>query len=184
MKPNAVVLNGDIMDNATISAHHRIGYADSPTVKEELDEVQARLAEIEAVAKRIAKVRTAGVSLQEIGLIVRSEAEIERAVKAAEMASAAFQILDGRVSVGQDQLSICNMPIAKGLEFRAVVVMACDDDVIPSQERISEITDGVDLEEVYATERHLLYVAITRARDYLLVSCGGSRSEFLDDFRG
>ena len=62
--------------------------------------------------------------------------------------------------------------------------MACDDDVIPSQERISEITDGVDLEEVYATERHLLYVAITRARDYLLVSCGGSRSEFLDDFRG
>ena len=142
------------------------------------------VAEIEAVAKWIAKVRTAGVSLQEIGLIVRSEAEIERAVKAAEMASAAFQILDGRVSVGQDQLSICNMPIAKGLEFRAVVVMACDDDVIPSQERISEITDGVDLEEVYATERHLLYVAITRARDYLLVSCGGSRSEFLDDFRG
>jgi len=141
-------------------------------------------AEIEAVAKWIAKVRSAGVSLQEIGLIVRSEAEIERAVKAAEMASAAFQILDGRVSAGQNQLSICTMPIAKGLEFRAVVVMACDDDVIPSQERISEITDGVDLEEVYATERHLLYVAITRARDYLLVSCGGSRSEFLDDFRG
>lgn len=141
-------------------------------------------AEIEAVAKWIAKVRMSGVSLQEIGLIVRSEAEIERAVKAAEMASTAYQILDGRISAGQDQLSISTMPIAKGLEFRAVVVMACDDDVIPSQERISEITDGVDLEEVYATERHLLYVAITRARDYLLVSCGGSRSEFLDDFRG
>jgi hypothetical protein len=49
LKPNAIVLNGDIMDNATISAHPRIGYDKTPSVKEELDEVQARLADIEAV---------------------------------------------------------------------------------------------------------------------------------------
>jgi len=60
LKPQAVVLNGDIMDNATISAHHRIGYADSPTVKEELDEVQARLAEIESVSGNAILHRTIG----------------------------------------------------------------------------------------------------------------------------
>ena len=40
-----------------------------------------------------------------------------------------------------------------------------------------------DIEEVYNTERHLLYVACTRARDRLLVSSAGAASEFLDDLR-
>ena len=39
----------------------------------------------------------------------------------------------------------------------------------------------LDLEEVYETERRLLYVACTRARDHLLVSGVNPVSEFLDD---
>jgi ATP-dependent exoDNAse (exonuclease V) beta subunit len=38
------------------------------------------------------------------------------------------------------------------------------------------------LSEVYDTERHLLYVACTRARDHLLVTGVDPVSEFLDDF--
>jgi superfamily I DNA/RNA helicase len=75
------------------------------------------------------------------------------------------------------------MQLAKGLEFRAVVVMACDDEIIPSQQRIEAVSDETDLEEVYNTERHLLYVACTRARDYLLVTSVNPASEFLDDLR-
>jgi superfamily I DNA/RNA helicase len=55
------------------------------------------------------------------------------------------------------------MHLAKGLEFRAVVVMACDEDVLPLQERIDSVSDDADLEDMYVTERHLLYVACTRA---------------------
>ena len=73
------------------------------------------------------------------------------------------------------------MPLAKGLEFRAVAVMACDDEVLPLQDRIDAIADESDLEEVYNTERHLLYVACTRARDHLMVSGVDPASEFLDD---
>jgi superfamily I DNA/RNA helicase len=36
---------------------------------------------------------------------------------------------------------------AKGLEFRGVVVMACDDEVIPQQERIESVSDESELEE-------------------------------------
>lgn len=79
------------------------------------------------------------------------------------------------------QVSIGTMHLAKGLEFRAVVVMACDDEVIPSQARIETVADEVELEEVYVTERHLLYVACTRARDHLLVTGVKPASEFLDD---
>ena len=78
-------------------------------------------------------------------------------------------------------VSIATMHLAKGLEFRTVVVMACDDEVIPLQERIETAADDTDLAEVYETERHLLYVACTRARDHLLVTSGGMPSEFLDD---
>jgi ATP-dependent exoDNAse (exonuclease V) beta subunit len=64
-----------------------------------------------------------------------------------------------------------------------VVVMACDDEVIPLQARIETATDEAELEEVYATERHLLYVACTRARDHLLVTGVKPASEFLGDLQ-
>lgn len=70
---------------------------------------------------------------------------------------------------------------AKGLEYRAAVVMACDNDVIPSPERLAEADLIAGLEEIYDTERNLLYVACTRARDYLLVTSSGVPSELLMD---
>ena len=81
----------------------------------------------------------------------------------------------------QGNASICTMHLAKGLEFRAVVVMACDDTVIPLQSRIESVSDDSDLDEVYNTERHLLYVACTRARDFLLATGVTPASEFLKD---
>jgi ATP-dependent exoDNAse (exonuclease V) beta subunit len=61
--------------------------------------------------------------------------------------------------------------------------MACDDEIIPSQACIEAVADKADFEEVYNTERHLLYVACTRARDQLFVSGVKPISEFLDDLR-
>ena len=75
------------------------------------------------------------------------------------------------------------MHVAKGVEFRAVVVMACDDEVIPLQERIETVVDDADLADVYNTERHLLYVACTRARDHLLATGVDPASEYLDDLK-
>ena len=59
--------------------------------------------------------------------------------------------------------------------------MACDDEVMPLQDRIKNVGDDGDLQEVYDTERQLLYVACTRARDRLYVSGVTPASEFLDD---
>ena len=93
------------------------------------------------------------------------------------------KILDQKVEPTSGKVSISTMHLAKGLEFRAIVVMACDDEIIPLQERIETVGDDADLQEVYDTERHLLYVACTRARDYLLVTSVAPASEFLDDLR-
>jgi len=102
---------------------------------------------------------------------------------AVEQAGIQFKILDDHMETTSGYASISTMHLSKGLEFRAVVVMACDDEIIPLQERIETVGDGADLQEVYDTERHLLYVACTRARDYLLVTSVAPSSEFLDDLK-
>ena len=139
--------------------------------------------EIETVSKWLTDRTTEGIKPHEIGVFVRSAAELDRACNAVEQAGIDFKVLDENVEINAGQVSISTMHLAKGLEFRAVVVMACDDEVIPFQERIETVADDADLQEVYDTERHLLYVACTRARDHLLVTSGDVPSEFLDDLR-
>lgn len=139
--------------------------------------------EIEAVATWITERSEEGVLPHEFGVFVRSSAQLDRARAAAEKAGAPFKVLDERVETTSGHVSISTMHLAKGLEFRAVVVMGCDDEVIPLQERIETVGDDADLQEVYDTERHLLYVACTRARDHLLVTSVEPASEFLDDMR-
>lgn len=140
-------------------------------------------AEVDTVSNWIADRIREGVKPHELGIFVRSEVELSRACKAVEEARIPFKVLGENVGTASGHVSISTMHLAKGLEFRAVVVMACDDEVIPLQERIESVADDADLEEVYNTERHLLYVACTRARDYLLVTSVDPASEFLDDLR-
>lgn len=128
--------------------------------------------------------RDEGVSAREIGIFVRSAKELDRAREALLGSGFSFRVLDQSAETSEtsgDHVSISTMHLAKGLEFRAVAVMACDDEVIPLQERIETVADEADLEEVYNTERHLLYVACTRARDHLLITSVAPASEFLDD---
>jgi superfamily I DNA/RNA helicase len=139
--------------------------------------------EIAAVGKWLAELGTQGLTPHEIGVFVRSAAQLGRARAAVEAAGLAFRVLDEHVQTASGFVSVSTMHLAKGLEFRAVVVMACDDEVIPLQERIEAVGDDADLQEVYDTERHLLYVACTRARDHLLVTGVAPASEFLDDMK-
>lgn len=139
--------------------------------------------EIEAVSLWLTDRVVGGIKPEEIGIFVRSESEIQRAKSAVNKAALSCKVLDVSISMTLGEISLCTMHLAKGLEFRAVIVMACDDEIIPLQQRIQEVADVSDLEEVYNTERHLLYVACTRARDHLLVTSVDPSSEFLDDMR-
>ena len=125
----------------------------------------------------------AGVKPNEIGVFVRSEAELPRARAAISAANLKAVTLDASTDVTAGSVSVCPMHFAKGMEFRVVAVAACDDEIVPLQARIEAVSDEADLEDVYNTERHLLYVACTRARDHLLITGVDPVSEFLDDLR-
>jgi mRNA-degrading endonuclease RelE of RelBE toxin-antitoxin system len=137
--------------------------------------------EATAVGEWVSERLKEGFLPNEIGVFVRSDSEINRAKDAVKKANADYVQLDDNVETSLGSVAISTMHLAKGLEFRAVVVMCCDDEVLPLQERIETVSDESDLEEVYNTERHLLYVACTRARDQLLITGVKPASEFLDD---
>lgn len=137
--------------------------------------------EEEKVAEWLKQCLNDGNKPHEIAVFVRTSNELERAKNAVSKTGIAFQILDDSLHLKTDQLAISSMHLAKGLEFRSVAIMACDDEILPLQERIESVSDQSDLEEVYNTERHLLYVACTRARDKLIISGVEPVSEFLDD---
>ena len=77
--------------------------------------------------------------------------QLDRAEAAAKKAGVPFKVLDENVETTSGHVSIGTMHLAKGLKFRAVAVMACDDEIVPLQERIETVGDDADLREVYDT---------------------------------
>jgi superfamily I DNA/RNA helicase len=140
-------------------------------------------AEVDSVAQWISDGVATGISVFEIGIFVRSRDQLDRARSAVHAAGYDALELSERGYEPGDRISIGTMHLAKGLEFKAVAVMACDDDVLPLQSRIESVADEVELDDVYETERQLLYVACTRARDRLLITAVNPASEFLNDLR-
>lgn len=127
--------------------------------------------EATTVATTVAGWLAEGIAPAEIGIFVRTPDLVARARAALACVSDA------------DVITTAPMHLAKGLEFRAVVVMACDQGILPLDDRVADAADEAELDEIYETERRLLYVACTRAREHLSLTGIAPASEYLDDFR-
>jgi superfamily I DNA/RNA helicase len=146
-----------------------------------IETLKSEASEVKTVSAWLIQRGAEGVLPHECGVFVRSAPQLDRAQAAVTASGLAFMVLDENADTVTGHASVGTMHLAKGLEFRAVAVMACDDEIIPLQERIELVGDDADLQEVYDTERQLLYVACTRARDHLLVTSVEPASEFLED---
>lgn len=163
------LLAGEIADQDGIEESRRgtVSVFDGPDpVVELFDDPDA---EIEGVKGWLRARLAEGIPQAELAVLVRGQKQVER----------------GRAVVKAigDGIAVVTMHDAKGLEFRAVAVVGLDEDVLPDPERLIGIGDVADLEAIQDTERHLLYVAATRARDLLMLSGVAPGSEFLDDLR-
>jgi superfamily I DNA/RNA helicase len=135
----------------------------------------------EAVAAWVKTASNREFSRTRLGSSMRSPRELRRARNAIKQAGVQSVELSDKIEITPGKVLVGTMHLAKELEFRSVAVVASDDEIIPSQGRIENVADDADLEVVYDTERHLLYVACTRARDHLLVTGVEPASVFLDD---
>lgn len=126
-------------------------------------------AEAEAIRQVVEGWLGEGIAAHEIGLFVRTPELVVRARTAIGGLPGAAEIVTAQMS------------LAKGLEFRAVAVMACEEGILPLDERIADAADEAELDDIYETERRLLYVACTRAREHLLLTGVTPVSEYLAD---
>lgn len=70
-----------------------------------------------------------------------------------------------------ESITIATMHSAKGLEFKVVFIVACEEGIIPSS--LSMKDNGIE------EERRVMYVAMTRAQERLYISCvKGVRNRF------
>lgn len=140
-------------------------------------------AEQKVVADFVKSAIADGLKPDEIGIFVRTRDVLARARNAVKMSGAEpFELsLHKEGPAGAVRIGI--MHLAKGLEFKAVAVVGCDEEQLPLRLRIEAAADEVELDDVFATERHLFYVACTRARDRLLISAVAPGTEFIQDLR-
>lgn len=75
---------------------------------------------------------------------------------------------------------VMTMHRAKGMEFSRVVLSGADDKHVPSPATLRNLPDE-EKAEALLRERSLLYVASSRARDALVATWSGNRTELLGE---
>ncbi|QQS53293.1 MAG: AAA family ATPase [Candidatus Competibacteraceae bacterium] len=136
--------------------------------------------EIAGVAQRLRELTAGGFSPRDIAIFCRSETRLkERAEPALQQCGLAGHYLSDEAPPTDAHVSLGSMHRAKGLEFKIVIVMGCDEDMLPRASVLSELVDEADRAVFIEQERQLLYVACTRARERLLVTYSGRPSCFL-----
>lgn len=123
---------------------------------------------------------TQGLSPREVAVFARSAKHLKSVREA--LANAGHEIAslsDNEDLAAENGINLGTMHRAKGLEFKVVFVVDCNQGVVPYSYTLSKLRDQGDYDAAYARERQLLYVAITRARDEVFVTSVGKPSEFL-----
>ncbi|MFD5288355.1 UvrD-helicase domain-containing protein [Streptomyces rochei] len=143
----------------------------------------SRTDEIAAAVARITEWTAAGVAPEDIAVAARFIQLGRDLGNALERAGHATHIL-GNSAPGPG-VRIATMHRMKGLEFRCVAVLGVSEGMLPMRAAITPVdVDPQQHQEDINTELSLLFVACTRAREDLLVSCHGVPSPFLAPVAG
>lgn len=136
--------------------------------------------EIETLQDWLHRARADGIAPGEIAVLGRTRRAIdERATPALARLGLSGAWLSPDQDTGSDSITLGTLHAAKGLEFRAVAVVACDDGQLPLAAALVAETDPEARRIVEDRELSLFYVGCTRARDRLLVTWSGTPSRFL-----
>lgn len=147
----------------------------------ELRACASEVAETEALVTWIRELATAGFRPRDVALFGRTEAALGRARKAVAAAGQECAELRDDEALDERRISVGTMHRAKGLEFRAVAVVGCEEALLPLPAVLKGAVDELERQEAMERERRLFYVACTRARERLLISWTGKRSPLVHD---
>jgi superfamily I DNA/RNA helicase len=139
-------------------------------------------AELDALVEQVRTWTEAGVAAGEIGVSTRFNKTCAKAVSRLKDAGIPAALLKSDASDEATAVRVGTMHSFKGLEFRCVAVIGVNDGAPPVAKAITPVdVDRLQHETDMMSERCLLFVACTRARDSLYVSWTGQPSSFLTE---
>ncbi|TXH28127.1 MAG: DNA helicase UvrD [Mycobacterium sp.] len=134
--------------------------------------------ELETVATKLKEwMAEGGVQPENIAVLTRSQDERDRFVRGLGERGVTARAVD-KNSPTPGQPLVLTMHRAKGMEFSRVVLVGADEKHVPSPATLRNVPDE-ERAEALLRERSLLYVASSRARDALVVTWSGKKSELL-----
>lgn len=124
-----------------------------------------------------------------IGILYRSTAQKRdliswfraKGIDFQEVKKTAHDDTDGGWSLSTPGVKLCTLHSSKGLEFDTVIIPMFTADVLPLASVMQGADDAQKI-ELEMTERSLLYVGMTRAKNDLCITFSGKHSPFLNDF--
>jgi superfamily I DNA/RNA helicase/mRNA-degrading endonuclease RelE of RelBE toxin-antitoxin system len=136
--------------------------------------------EVREIRSRLESLLASGASLEDICLICRTNNLVNQYQGA--LKSAGYDVYTIRRSVPENRktpgIRVATMHRVKGLEFDHVIVAGVNDGVVPEAPAVYRDAT-VKNEQREEHERSLLYVAVTRARKSVLITCSGKPSPFI-----
>ncbi|MGO4245657.1 3'-5' exonuclease [Paenarthrobacter sp. RAF54_2] len=132
--------------------------------------------ELDNLAAYLRKWQEEGVSLETVGILVRSNFQVGKVINGLNERD-----LDARAANAPSMPgvpSVMTMHRSKGMEFTRVVLFGMSDQSMPAAYQVGNLAPA-EQADALLRERSLLYVAATRARDGLIVSWSGKPSELL-----
>ncbi|WP_165603817.1 3'-5' exonuclease [Planctopirus hydrillae] len=147
-----------------------------PTIREFPNEAE----QAKFVLDQVRLLLEQGISPREIAVFARSSNRLKSIRDILTDAKLEIAPLNDEEDLSEVRgINLGTMHRAKGLEFKVVFVIDCNQGVVPHAFTLSKMRDQGDYDAAYERERQLLYVAITRARDEVFVTSVGKPSEFL-----
>ncbi len=132
------------------------------------------------VAEHIRGCMENGIAQGEIAVFARTARQLDATERRLDGAGIDTHRLQPRKDKElPDAVHLVTMHSAKGLEFKVAIVIDASAGSLPNRYAVAQAGDAQDCAEAIERERRLLYVALTRARDELLVTWVGEPSEFL-----
>ena len=118
---------------------------------------------------------------EDICFVARTHALRDEWANALEQQGLAVHCLEGRDTDGDGRgaLRLATAHRVKGLEFSAVVILDADQEHFPLQRALAYLDDPHERELRLRQDRALLYVAMSRAKQHLMLCTRKTFSEFL-----
>jgi len=136
--------------------------------------------EVEAILGRISVLLQQGIPASSLCVVARTNDLLSQYEGA--LSSRGYEVCRIRRSVAEDRkapgIRFATMHRVKGLEFEHVIVAGVNKDVVPLSLAMAADNPHEQAENE-KRERSLLYVAVTRAKQTVLITCAGAPSCFL-----